>query len=94
MKKWTGIAALALTLPAATQHGRPRSAAGEIGPLRDRDGNLLSPGGLKDGRALLGRVATRSGTKYTIKTRDGKLVAIDASEIAPKILTKTNSPAL
>ena len=42
----------------------------------------------------LGRVAMRTGTKYTIKTRDGKLVNVDASEIVPKTASKTNAPAL
>jgi len=60
-------------------------------PVLNRQPDLIR---LKDGRALLGRVATRSGTKYTIKTRDGKLVPIDASEIAPKILTKTSGPSI
>lgn len=60
-------------------------------PVLNRQPDLIR---LKDGRALLGRVAMRSGTKYTIKTRDGKLVNIDASEIVPKTVTKTNAPAL
>jgi hypothetical protein len=60
-------------------------------PVFDRQPDLIR---LKDGRALLGRVAMRSGTKYTIKTRDGKLVSVDASEIIPKAATRTNAPAL
>jgi hypothetical protein len=60
-------------------------------PVLNRQPDLIR---LKDGRALLGRVAMRSGTKYTIKTRDGKMVSIDASEIVPKAVTKTNAPAL
>jgi hypothetical protein len=39
---------------------------------------------LKDGRSLLGRVATRIGTKYTIKTRAGQSVEVDAADILPK----------
>ena len=60
-------------------------------PVLNRQPDLIR---LKDGRALLGRVAMRSGTKYTIKTRDGKLVDLDASEIVPKAVSKTNGPAL
>src|SRR5437879_4363403 len=60
-------------------------------PVLNRQPDLIR---LKDGRALLGRVAMRTGTKYTIKTRDGKLVNVDASEIVPKTASKTNAPAL
>src|SRR5882724_4138475 len=60
-------------------------------PVLNRQPDLIR---LKDGRALLGRVAMRSGTKYTIKTREGKLVNVDASEIVPKLAGRTNAPAL
>lgn len=39
---------------------------------------------LKDGRVMLGRVATRIGNKWTIKTRDGKMVEVDAADVLPK----------
>jgi len=54
----------------------------------DRQPDLIR---LKDGRSLLGRIATRIGTKYTIKTRDGKLVEVDAADILPKTNTVRRS---
>ena len=54
-------------------------------PVLNRQPDLIR---FKDGRVLLGRVALKLGTKYTIKTRDGKTVEVDATEILPK----TTSP--
>ena len=50
-------------------------------PWLNRQPDLIR---LKDGRALLGRVAMRTGTKCTLKTRDGKMVDVDAADILPK----------
>lgn len=49
---------------------------------------------LKDGRILLGRVAMQSGANYTIRTREGKMVNVKASDILPKTPVTTNAPAL
>jgi hypothetical protein len=53
-------------------------------PVLNRQPDLIR---LKDGRALLGRVASHVGTKYTIRTRDGKMVEVELSEILPKTNT-------
>ena len=50
-------------------------------PWLNRQPDLIR---LKDGRALLGRVAMRTGAKCTLKTRDGKLVDVDAADILSK----------
>ena len=59
----------------------PASWTPDNNPVLDRQPDLIR---LKDGRSLLGRIATRIGTKYTIKTREGKLVEVDAADILPK----------
>jgi hypothetical protein len=53
-------------------------------PVLNRQPDLIR---LKDGRALLGRVASHVGTKYTIRTRDGWMVEVELSEIVPKTNT-------
>jgi len=53
-------------------------------PVLSRQPDLIR---LKDGRVLLGRVVTRVGTKYTIKTRDGKMFEVQAADILPKTNT-------
>jgi hypothetical protein len=39
---------------------------------------------LKDGRVLLGKPASNSGSKQLIRTRDGKFVSVEMSDILPK----------
>ena len=47
---------------------------------------------LKDGRMLLGKVAVSSGDDRGIKTRDGKIIHVNVSDILPK--SETNSPSV
>lgn len=59
----------------------PVSWTANDNPWLNRQPDLIR---LKDGRALLGRVDKRTGTQYTIKTRDGQMVELESADILPK----------
>ena len=47
-------------------------------PVLNRQPDLIR---LRDGRVILGRAISHTGTKYTIKTRDGKLVDVNVTDV-------------
>jgi hypothetical protein len=44
-----------------------------------------------DGRVILGKIVLTSGNDRTIKTREGKILHVNASEIAPKVETNPST---